>query len=94
MAGFEELEQTPAGCAAKECKQSTPRVGEGLHVGAARLGRAALQDQLHRRFKLQGALDPSWMNVEAASVVAMACEMRCTWCCRNERAQQVCTVTR
>jgi hypothetical protein len=28
-------------------KQSTPRAGEGLPAGAARLGRAALQGWLH-----------------------------------------------
>jgi hypothetical protein len=34
-------------------KQSTPRAGEGLPAGAARLGRAALQDHL---FELQDAV--------------------------------------
>ena len=38
---------------ARQHKQSTPRAGEGLPVGAARLGRAALQNLL---LELQGAL--------------------------------------
>ena len=33
----------------KDHKQSTPRAGEGLQAGAARLGRAALQNHLHAR---------------------------------------------
>ena len=37
----------------KDHKQSTPRAGEGLPAGAARLGRAALQNHL---LELQDAL--------------------------------------
>ena len=68
-------------------KQSTPRAGEGLPAGAAHLGRAALQNRL---LELQDAL--SWMiqlDVEGVRHDEMACEMRCPWYCRNERAQQV-----